>query len=85
MDGKELDRRITQLKAERDQVNKEVDEEQADLDRYREQVVIVRKCVGWLRVQITTALPNFRTDYHGCQLVSKMVSAGSSKCGLMGF
>lgn len=52
VNNKELMRRITELKAKRDQVKKESDEEQAEVERFEEHFAVVKKRIDELTVSL---------------------------------
>jgi len=52
VNNKELMRRITELRAKRDQVKKESDEEQAEVERFEEHFAVVKKRIDELTVSL---------------------------------
>lgn len=52
VNNQELMRRITELKAKRDQVKKESDEEQAEVERFEEHFAVVKKRIDELTVSL---------------------------------
>jgi len=52
VNNKELMRRITELKSKRDQVKKESDEEQAEVERFEEHFAVVKKRIDELTVSL---------------------------------